>query len=273
MIRSGRVLFSLSNDGKWIVYVLHRDVPGEQDGNDGPQADVWKVPADGGASEKLVRFPARIYNLCWDASDRGLYVTTDLGASHNDLWHIPLDDPLKGASKITFGQADEDWPSVSRDGRVLMHTENHEGATSLARYDPITGERQIIAIDGIDFREPTATLRLKTIEKTSGEPLVAKISLKRAGGKFHAPIGALYRVTNRGLHFYCRDEIELTLPAGKYELVATRGWSIAPAEASWNCSPPNPDAYPDLNGTLDSHGRGGWFSGENHIHANYGYGA
>jgi hypothetical protein len=273
MIRSGRVPFSLSNDGKWIVYVLHRDVPGEQDGNDGPQAEVWKVPADGGAPEKVVRFPARIYSLCWDASDHGLYATTDLGASHNDIWHIPLDDPLKGARKMTFGQADEDWPSISRDGRLLVHTENHEGATSLARYDPIAGERRVLAIDGIDFREPTATLHLKAIGKSSGEPLVAKVSLKRAGGKFHAPVGALYRVTNRGLYFYCRNEMELTLPAGKYALTATRGLEYRASESELDLKPGQSLTHTIPLERWTDMAASGWYSGENHVHANYGYGA
>src|SRR6516165_5131777 len=49
---------SLSHDGKWIVYATVMDQPGQQGGNDGPQADLWKIPAHGGKPEKIVRFPS-----------------------------------------------------------------------------------------------------------------------------------------------------------------------------------------------------------------------
>src|SRR5262245_11440102 len=39
---------ALSTDGRWIAFATHQDVPGQQGGNDGPQADLWKVPAEGG---------------------------------------------------------------------------------------------------------------------------------------------------------------------------------------------------------------------------------
>src|SRR5262249_42654620 len=56
---------ALSADGRWVAYATHRDVAGQQQGNDGPQADLWKVSAAGGKPEKIVQFPERIYDLCW----------------------------------------------------------------------------------------------------------------------------------------------------------------------------------------------------------------
>ena len=46
-----------------------------------------------GEARKVVRFPARIHELCWTAGDRALVVATELGGVHNDLWEVPLDDP------------------------------------------------------------------------------------------------------------------------------------------------------------------------------------
>lgn len=67
----------------------------------------------------LTRWPARIYGLCWDAQGKGAFVVTDRGGSLNDLWHLPLDGSLEHARRITFGQTDEDWPSLSADGHWL----------------------------------------------------------------------------------------------------------------------------------------------------------
>src|SRR5262249_42892659 len=63
---STRQPWALSADGRWIAYVTTQDRPGQQAGNDGPQTDLWKVPFAGGNPERVVRFPARIFDLCWE---------------------------------------------------------------------------------------------------------------------------------------------------------------------------------------------------------------
>src|SRR5262249_31105916 len=107
---SGYTRFALSPDGKWIVYSVQPDRPGEQSGNDGSYSDLWKLPADGKEkAEKLCRFPARIHDLCW-ADGRSLIVAAELGQAHDDLWQLPLADPLRGMVKLTSRQADQDRP-------------------------------------------------------------------------------------------------------------------------------------------------------------------
>ena len=265
--------WALSPDGATLLIATFQDRPGEQTGNNGPSADLWQVPAVGGEAQKITRWPSRIYGLCWDAEGRGAFVVTDRGVAYNDLWHIPLDRSLEKARKITHGQADDDWPSASADGRWLVHTENQEGATALVRVDLKSGDRQTLSVDRVDFREPTGKLRLKVIDAHSGEPVVARISVKQSGGKFHFPLGALYRITSGLGHFYARHNAELTVPTGKFTLQAWHGpeyfvhkqeLEIAAGETR------------DVTLALDrwmNMPESGWFSGENHIHANYGYGA
>ena len=265
--------WAMSPDGATILFATFQDRSGEQGGNNGPSADLWRAPSAGGEPQNVARWPNRIYGLCWDAEGRGAFAVTDRGVAHNDLWHIPLDRPLEGARKITFGQADEDWPSVSADGRWLLHTENQERATALVRVDLKSGQRHTLSLDRIDFREPTGTLRLVLTDAHTGEPLVARLSITQQGGKFHFPLGALYRITSGLGHFYARHNAQLTLPAGKFtlqawhgpeyfvhkqelEIVAGETREVTLAMERWSNMPES-----------------GWFSGENHIHANYGYGA
>src|SRR5439155_1121551 len=118
--------WALSDDGRWLAYVTTLDVPDQQAGNDGPQADVWKVRVAGSEPERIGRVPARIHDVCWSADGKALYVSSELGGVHNHLWRIDLRDPERSL-KLTFGQADEDWPSISRDGRWLLYADNHEG--------------------------------------------------------------------------------------------------------------------------------------------------
>jgi hypothetical protein len=253
------------------------------------------VPSAGGVPQSVASWPSRIYNLCWDAESRGASIVTDRGVAYNDLWYIPLEHSLEGASlrsetsdrqarKITFDQADEDWPSVSADGRWLLHTENHERATALVRVDLKTGERQALSLDperpltpaltpGGGEGERSGRLRLVLTDAHTGEPIVARLSVKQADGKFYFPLGALYRITSGRGHFYARHKAELTVPAGKCMLQAWHGPEYFVHKQEVEIGAGETREVTLAMERWINMPEGGWFSGENHIHANYGYGA
>jgi len=276
--------WALSPDGKMILLATFQDRPGEQVGNNGPSTDLWRVPSIGGEPQKVTRWPSRIYGLCWNSEGRGAFVVTDRGVAYNDLWHLPLERSLEDAGlrseasarqarKITFGQADEDWPSVSADGRWLAHTENHERATALVRVELKSGQRQTLGLDHVDFREPTGRLRLVLTDAHTGDPLVARVSAKQHGGKFHFPLGALYRLTSGVGHFYARHNAEFTVPAGKFTLQAWRGPEYFIHKQELEIAAGETREVTLAMERWINMPESSWFSGENHIHANYGYGA
>jgi hypothetical protein len=263
---------ALSGDGRWVAFATHQDVRGQQTGNDGPQADLWKVPATGGKPERIAQFPARIYDLCWAADGRSLVVTTDLGGAHYDLWQVPLVDPLRGSRQLTFGQADEDRPSVTHDGRWLLYTDNREGCTALVRRDLGSGEERTLSMTDMDYRRPAGTLRLHTVEKGNGTPVVARVSLTQQGGKFYAPPGSLYRIDRGDGHFYCPGDAAWSLPAGEYLLRVYRGPEYRPLRRALHIEPGKAvEVTVALERWVDAAAHE-LYSGENHIHANYGYG-
>ena len=48
--------YALSQDGRWIALTTTKDTRGvKQAGDDGPDTDLWKVPAEGGALERSSR--------------------------------------------------------------------------------------------------------------------------------------------------------------------------------------------------------------------------
>jgi hypothetical protein len=262
---------ALSFDGRWIAYATNRDVPGQQGGNDGPQADLWKISSDGGESKKIGVFPARIHDVCWTADGGGLIVTTDVGGAYYDLWQVPLEDPVR-PRKLTFGQADEDRPSVSKDGRLLLFTDNHEGCTALVLRDLRTGNEQTLVVTDADYRRPTGTLRIQVRDICTGAATTARLTLIDKEGKAYAPLGAMYRIERNMPHFYGRDTTEFRVPAGEYQLRAYRGLEYRPLRQTIHIQADDTfHAILPLERWVDAAARG-WFSGENHIHANYGYG-
>lgn len=264
--------YALSPDGQWIVYSATADKPNEQSGNDGIHADLWKVPANGGKPEKVVRFPSRVHDLCWTADGTGLIVVSELGGAYYDLWQVPLTDPLRGMRKLTAGQADEDRPSVPRHGKRLLYTDNRHGATMLVTGDLATGDERAVAVERLDYRCATGRLRLLVRDSKTGKPISARVSLTQENGKFTAPPGSLYRMLRATPHFYCDQKAEWTLPAGKYRLRAFRGPEYEPATRELTIEA---DGTRELTVDLSrwTHAAASdWYSGENHIHANYGYG-
>lgn len=266
--------YGLSPDGKWIVYTTLQDQAGEQSGNNGPQADVWKMPAEGGKPEKIVRFPSRIHDLCFHADGKSLIVVSELGGAYYDLFKVPVaaGDPLAQLKKLTSGQADEDRPSISRDGKWLAYSDNRAGATAILVRELATGKEHTVAVSRLDYRTPTGTLRLVTKDAGSKKPVTARIVLQREKGKFYAPPGSLYRMLRGNGNFYCDKSAEMILPAGKYRLKAFRGPEYKPTAHEVVI-----EEGKSLELTVDlkrwTHAaKKGWYSGENHIHANYGYG-
>jgi hypothetical protein len=265
--------FALSSDGEWLVYTESPDQPGEQWGNNGSYTDLWKRAVRGSAkAEKLCRFPARIHDLCW-ADGRTLIVATEFGQAHDDLWRVPLADPLRGMAKLTFGQADEDRPTVSGDGKWLVYTDNRAGPTALVARSLATGEESTIQFNRMDHHRPTGSLRLSVKDAATGKPTIARISLKEEKGRHHSPPGSLHRSLRGRNHFYCDQSAELTVPEGTYRLSAFRGpeYKIASRDITVRAGQTQ-DLAVELERWVHM-SKEHWYSGELHIHANYGYGS
>jgi hypothetical protein len=125
----------------------------------------------------------------------------------------------------------------------------------------------------MDYRRPTGSLRLVVKDAASGKPTVARISLWEDGGRFHAPAGSLHRSLRGRGHFYCDRIAELTVPTGTYRLAGYRGpeYKVASREILLKEGQTH-EATIELERWAHM-AKGGWYSGELHIHANYGYGS
>jgi TolB protein len=266
-VKSPRQPWALSADGKWVALVTNMDVAEQQGGNDGPEAEVWKLSADGSEPTKLFRFPARIHDLCWAADGRALFVSTELGGVHNDLYRIDLASPER-PTKLTFGQADEDRPSLSGAGRRLVYVDNNEGCPALMVRDLETGATRPVTIGGLDFAAATGKVQLHITDRR--QPIVARVSLEHKDGSSQAPPGSIWRVYRGQGFWYVDGAAEFELPAGSYRLRALQGPETRPALLEFEVQPGKTS---EQTVTIDRWADArGWYAGDNHIHANYGYG-
>lgn len=264
--------FAFSRDAKTLALSVTQDPPEQQQGVDGPMCDIWLIPTDGEASEHLVEFSGRVYDLSWKADGSGLFVVTNVGGVHNDLWEVPLDDPVKGATKITFGQADEDAPTTDATGRWLLYTDNRRGPTALVVRDRLSLNERIVTISQRDFAAPTGVLSLELQDNDNRELVTARVSVQDVHGKFHCPPSALYRLRGRQMHFYANGKTQMDVPAGQYVVTVSRGPEYVVASREIDV-PAEGGVHETIELKRWTNQRAKkWYSGESHIHANYGYG-
>jgi Tol biopolymer transport system component len=276
--------FALSPDGKWIMLTSMPYKPDEQSGSTGSDTELWKYPASGNEKgEKLCTLPGRVHAIEWADAGKSIVIAAELGQSHDDLWKIPLSDPLRGMVKLTSGQADEDRPSLSRDGRWMTYTDNRAGPTAIVVRDMLSGEENTVQFDKMDYRAPTGTVRIKVVDAATKKPVIARVSLwikppNPNGGPIasRAPPGSLYRTLRGRGHFYCDGTAEFvvpTIPGRPYQLAVFRGPEYKLATQEFKLEP---DKTHEVTVELErwAHmAKDGWYSGELHIHANYGYGS
>ena len=213
-------VYSLSPDGERLAFISTQDVEGEQEGHDGPQVDIWTVAAKGGKPEKLVRFRSRIFDLTWGLD--GLYFSTDLGGAHNDLWMMSLENPSQ-ARKLTSGQADEDCPSLSADGRWLVYTDNRDNATALVIRDLNTGEEHTLAVSHLGLRA-AHSYRSFTGGREGNSPAT------RGSRRDAAGAGEILRSNRRSVSYYRRTGTLLLLQAKRAD---GAGRKVSPEGFPW----------------------------------------
>jgi hypothetical protein len=138
--------------------------------------------------------------------------------------------------------------------------------------------RAAIQIDGsasastpieADVRSP-AQLHLRILD-ADRRTTAARVYIRDAGGRAHAPEGAFDRIMwMTGEHyFYSAGELNVVLPAGRADVEVRKGFDYRPAISQIEL-PANRQTDAEIRlQPLRDMARDGWFGGDDHIHGNY----
>ncbi|NOT60598.1 MAG: protein kinase, partial [Acidobacteria bacterium] len=105
-------------------------------------ANLWTIPASGGAPVRVTNGTAQDWNPCWSADGKYLYFTSDRGGSTN-LWRVALDEAsgqvLRAPEPATTPATDMLHLSIARAGGQLAYVQR----TKLRRlqalpFDPVS---------------------------------------------------------------------------------------------------------------------------------------
>ena len=245
---------------------------------------LWRWRAETGESELLIRIETNYQAAPVVASHGGIVAYITDASGNNDLYAVPSERSLRGIQpvRLTHTRTDEYFPSWSPDGERIVFARNGgtddqprtiDGGMGFALYTVGRGGGQPrrVRIDGYAWSEPTGQLRVRVTD-SGGELLPSRIYLTGADGRAYFPQGSYPRVVSvtEDYYFHSDGSFTVTLPAGEASLEAWRGFEYEPVSRPVEVrAGEHTIVEVQLDRWIDMAAEG-WYSGDNHIHPNYG---
>ena len=262
---------SWSPDGRELLLVANQ---GHVWGSGG----IWRMEARQGAAMREIRNEETTWKARpdWAPDGKRVVYSSYLGGQRNQLWLTTADggDPFE----LTYCACDHTAPRWSPDGKRIAFISNEAGPLSL----------QIVTVPGgrIDtvhprirrYLHPHGGLRI-AVTDSAGAGLPARISVTGPDGRGFGPDGVMLHADDgfdRSLrpfeptYFHAGGPIELSLPAGRYTVLVSRGleYRSVSREVTVTGGARTGLSF-RLTRLLDLPGLG-WWSGDLHVHMNYG---
>ena len=241
---------------------------------------VWSLPA--GRDGFTVQFPLTRY-LPEDIAvldgvsalpDGGSVYSADVinGRGNFELYRVSGDGAEPAA--ITNTARHELSPEVSPDGSRVAYASNQLGNMDLFTMPASGGESAHVQIDALKFRDPSGTVRITVLDELD-QPTAVRLYVEASDGKGYAPRGEpifyypLEPGGGRDAFFVAVGTSEFPVPAGTLKLTAVRGYEYRLSSTTVDIAP---DATTEVTLCMErwtNWNQRGWYSGENHFHANY----
>ncbi|MBW7996504.1 MAG: hypothetical protein FVQ81_08065 [Candidatus Glassbacteria bacterium] len=258
-----------SPDGRRIVYTTNRRV-GYQESLD----EMHCVSLDGERSVNLTGHGVEHYSPVWSPEgDKVAFVNYDAGTE--DIYLIQFDPEtweFGEPQRLTDDPAEESGPVWISENELLINC-NRPGRAALYRADAASGRLTEIPVTSLDFSGPTGYLSLTVTDRASGETVAARVHLATADGRAYYPAHSYPRqntMGDRSDFFHTTGSFTMELPVGEIALDVVRGFEYE-AESRSVIIPAGGTVELEvvLERWVDMGGQG-WYSADNHFHANYG---
>jgi hypothetical protein len=260
-----------SPDGRELILITNR---GRIWGSGG----FWRVDARAGGREREIHYEETTWKARpdWSSDGRRVVYSSYLGRQWNQLWLMTAEggDPLQ----LTYGEFDATTPRWSPAGDHIAYVSNQGGNTSLWVLGLPGGSRKELRIERRRSLRPSGTLRIAVVG-SGGSALPARVSVRGEDGRSHAPADAWHHAddafdrADRAFeygYFHTSGNAVLSLPAGRYAVEVSRGPEYRVVDRAAEVKA---DAVTSLRvslSVLDDLEARGWYSGDLHVHMNYG---
>jgi hypothetical protein len=263
-------------DGRSLVLVSNR---GKVWGTGG----LWRLPLGGGAADaglmRLVRDEETNWKARPDVAPGGTRVVWSSYAGRQ--WHQLFLTTIDGGEpfQLTFGEFDATAARWSRDGRRIAYVSNERGNTSLWILDVPGGARREVVAGYRQYLRPHGSLRIAVTDAATGRTLPARVSVRGADGRHHAPDAAWSHADDafdrrarpfEFTYFHSDGPQTVSLPSGEAWIEVMRGTEFDPVSRRVRVRAGEITSVRVPLRRLDDPGARGWIAGDLHVHMNYG---
>lgn len=202
-----------------------------------------------------------------------IYSADEINARGNyELYRIASDGTEPEA--ITNSARHELTPAVTPDGKKLAWASNQLGNIDLFTRTLPDGEAKHLTIEGLRFRDPSGQVRLRVLDEM-GQPTRARIYVTASDDKAYAPRGMpiWYYPVGPGEpadgFFLSTGDDTFPAPAGRLEFRAIKGFEYRISDQRIDVAADGTTQATIQLERWTNWNQLGWYSGENHFHANY----
>ncbi len=260
-----------SPDGKELILISNR---GQIWGTGG----FWRMRAEPTDSMRLVHFEETTWKARpdWSPDGKRVVYSSYAGTQYNQLWLMTSDGGVP--FELTYGAFDATSPRWSRDARHIAYISNDGGNTSLWVLDMPGAAKRRIEPRTLKFIEPVGSLTISIVDQ-HGAPLDARVSVTGADGRSWAPSDAPMHADDsfdrsqrhyEVGYYHTSGTSTLIAPAGAVTVEVTRGLEYAMDSQLVQVPANGAKRMRVVMHRLVDLPAAGWFSGDLHVHMNYG---
>jgi TolB protein len=265
-----------SPDGKELIVVSNR---GRIYGTGG----MWRMEARAGAPMREIHYEETTWKMRpdWHRDGKRVVFSSYHGRQWNQLWITRSEkaDPMQ----LSYGEFDATVPRWSPDGSRIAFISNGAGNTALWTVTVPGGKRTRIDATTRRYREHVGQLIVTVVDSATRRPIPARVSVRDSTGKFYAPDNrwrhadeAVVRDAERFEYGYWHTTgvDTLSVPPGVVSVEIWHGpeWKtikrtiVVRADARANARLTIAPLLPPSSSLRAA----GWWSGDLHVHMNYG---
>jgi hypothetical protein len=180
--------------------------------------------------------------------------------------------------QLTYGGGDATAPRWSPDGTHIAFISNETGNTELRIVDVPGGAIHHVTVARRIYRDPVGNLKVR-VNDTAGRPLTARVSILGPDGRSFGPDNAwlhaddgfdrAQRKVEYG-YFHTSGSSTVTVPAGPVAIEISRGPEYQVVRQDLTVAAGSTRVVRAVLTRLIDLPASGWFSGDLHVHMNYG---
>ena len=262
-----------TRDGRELIFVSNREIAHGT-------GDLVRMAVNGSDPPRVVQHEETSWHARPDVSPDGTRIvySSYLGRQWQQLWLLPASGGYP--FPLTYGDYDNTNPRWSPDGRRIAFISNRAGNTALWLIDAFSAQERPVQIAERRYLQPHHALRLRVVDET-GSVIPARVSITDSRSRSYAPDAAWMHADDlivperqavETRYFHTRGSSLIAVPADRLSITVSHGpaYEVARVDVDarsdhWSGSVPV-----TLKRLPAPNGSGEWWSGDLHVHMNYG---